>query len=139
MQEFNESQRTNSTENRKIKIQGGLEYEPTFLFLFLLCRVCNCEYIVPHGFMAPVPLQLLGKMKKMALSLYPQDAEVFSSWDIAGKPVSTIIHLWPSKTLKVDIRSKDCDWKSTYLREMAFRITPDAIEDDLKSQHKSFS
>ncbi|XP_020553816.1 uncharacterized protein LOC105175558 isoform X3 [Sesamum indicum] len=43
MQEFNESQRTNSTGNRKIKIQ------------------------------APVPLELLGKMKKMALSLYPQN------------------------------------------------------------------
>ncbi|KAL2226929.1 UNVERIFIED_CONTAM: hypothetical protein Sindi_2051600, partial [Sesamum indicum] len=31
-----------------------------------------------------------------------------------------------------DIRSKDCNWKSTYLREMAFRITPNATEDDLK-------
>ncbi|XP_011089228.1 uncharacterized protein LOC105170238 isoform X3 [Sesamum indicum] len=48
MQEFNESQRTNSTGNRKIKIQ------------------------------APVPLELLGKMKKMALSLCPQNPLVGS-------------------------------------------------------------
>ncbi|XP_011098640.1 65-kDa microtubule-associated protein 6-like [Sesamum indicum] len=36
------------------------------------------------------------------------------------------------KRARADTRSKGCDWKSTYLREMACRITPNAIEDDLK-------
>ncbi|KAL2240567.1 UNVERIFIED_CONTAM: microtubule-associated protein 6, partial [Sesamum indicum] len=60
-------------------VPGCPEYEPTFLVLVLLCRVCNCEYIVLHGFLAPLPLEPLGKMKKMALSLYPQDDNRYSA------------------------------------------------------------
>ncbi|KAL2240411.1 UNVERIFIED_CONTAM: microtubule-associated protein 7 [Sesamum indicum] len=150
---------------------------------------------------APVPLELLGIMKKMALSLYPQTERLQKVLDYVnevhtltsvlsldfGKTVSDVhpslhgssmelatnissstlegldqailglkterrFHLQKARLISIledykharnhkeeekkraraDTRSKGCDWKSTYLREMACRITPNAIEDDLK-------